>query len=508
MELWVANDSPQAHPGCRVRWSVLRAAKTLAEGTQPVDVPASGAVLAGVADVSALPKDAEVVELHLALERNDGGQLGRYTQEVFLAAWAAQEPVAPESQAAASSDPSVFRSFNEMLRATNAPLPPVRAVTRGPKFHWFGYYDKFQLDPGGRYLLCMEVGFEHRLPESGDAVKIGMVDLADGDKWIELGESRAWSWQQGCMLQWRPGSDREVVWNDRDGDRFVSRVLDVRTRKLRTLPRPVGHLSPDGKLALCEDYSRIWNFRAGYGYAGLPDRYAAQSAPAEIGVWRMDLETGESRLLVSVADLVKIPYPGQSPDDKHYINHLSWSPDGKRFLMFNRWSGRGQPTRVFTMNAAGSDLRLLSATGASHWTWRDSEHVVFWETRRSGAYRLYQDDGSGEPKETLWTAPNGHQTYLPGRKNEWLVTDTYPQGGKREQVLYLYHLPTGRFVLLGRFSLPPEYRGEWRCDLHPRLSRDGRQVIIDSPHAGNGRQQYLIELGPVLAAAAAGQTSP
>jgi len=26
-------------------------------------------------------------------------------------------------------------------------LPPVRAITRGPKFHWFGYYDKLQIRP-------------------------------------------------------------------------------------------------------------------------------------------------------------------------------------------------------------------------------------------------------------------------------------------------------------------------------------------------------------------------
>ena len=24
--------------------------------------------------------------------------------------------------------------------------PPVRAITRGPKFHWFAYYDKLQFD--------------------------------------------------------------------------------------------------------------------------------------------------------------------------------------------------------------------------------------------------------------------------------------------------------------------------------------------------------------------------
>ena len=26
-------------------------------------------------------------------------------------------------------------------------LPPVRQITRGPKHHWFGYYDKLEFDP-------------------------------------------------------------------------------------------------------------------------------------------------------------------------------------------------------------------------------------------------------------------------------------------------------------------------------------------------------------------------
>lgn len=411
-----------------------------------------------------------------------------------LAAFAADPPPSdPKKNALATGGFPLYRSFEEMVRAAAPRLPPVRAVTRGPKFHWFGYYDKFQIDTSGRYLLCMEVEFEHRLPKSNEAVKIGMVDLADGDTWIELGESRAWCWQQGCMLQWRPGSDREVVWNDREGDRFVGRVLDVKTRQLRTLPMAIGHISPNGKLAACEDFRRIWDFRAGYGYAGLPDPYADQSAPAEIGVWRMDMETGQTRMLVSVADLVKIPYPQQRPTDKHYVNHLSWSPDGKRLLMFNRWAGAGQPTRVFSIGADGGVLRLLSAAKASHWTWRDADHVLIWA---DGAYRLYQDDGSGEPKATVWQAPNGHQTYIPGTNNEWLVTDTYPYGPEREQILYLFHVPTGGFVLLGRF--PSTYRGEWRCDLHPRVSRDGRLIVIDSPHGGNGRQQYVMDVSRIL----------
>ena len=51
---------------------------------------------------------------------------------------------------------------------------------------------------------------------------------------------------------------------------------------------------------------------------------------------------------------------------------------------------------------------------------------------------------------------------------------------------------------LGRFHTPAEYKGEWRCDLHPRLSPDGRRVVVDSVHAGDGRQMYLLDIGHVL----------
>src|SRR5688500_11625242 len=39
-------------------------------------------------------------------------------------------------------------------------LPPIRRITRGPGFHWFGYYDKLQFDPAGRLVLGMRVEFE------------------------------------------------------------------------------------------------------------------------------------------------------------------------------------------------------------------------------------------------------------------------------------------------------------------------------------------------------------
>ncbi|MDW8039699.1 MAG: hypothetical protein RMI90_16900 [Thermoguttaceae bacterium] len=123
-------------------------------------------------------------------------------------------------------------------------LPPCQAITKGPKFHWFGYYDKWQFDLTDRYVLGMEVDFEHRSPKPDDMVRIGMIDLADGDRWTELGTSTAWCWQQGCMLQWRPSFPDQILWNDRQKDHYVCHLLDIKTGQKRTVPMAIYAVSP------------------------------------------------------------------------------------------------------------------------------------------------------------------------------------------------------------------------------------------------------------------------
>lgn len=395
--------------------------------------------------------------------------------------------------------------FQRLINAPGQEPPPVRAITRGPKFHWFGYYDKLEFDPTGRYVLGMEVDFEHRSPKPDDLIRVGMVDLKQQDKWIELGESRAWCWQQGCMLQWRPGSQTEVLWNDRLEGRYVCHVLDVKTGRRRTLPHPVYALSPDGRWAVAPDFRRVNDMRPGYGYTGLPDPHKDQVAPQESGIFRVDLDSGAQTLVVSLAAIAKIPYPGGDLSEaKHYFNHLLVSPDGSRLEFLHRWRipGRsGFGTRMLTAAADGSDVRIVDHSGyTSHFIWRDPQHILAWSRQKShgDAFYLFEDQTGGNVAivgRGLMT-DNGHCTYLPG--NEWILNDTYPLGPGRQQHVYLFHVPTSRLVPLGHFQSPREYSGEWRCDTHPRLSPDGTKVVIDSPHEGNGRQLYLIDLSRVV----------
>ncbi len=113
------------------------------------------------------------------------------------------------------------------LFAALAAGSPVRQITKGPGFHWFGYYDKLQFDPTGRYVLSNEVTFEGRSPLATDSIRVGMIDTGDRDRWTDLGTSAAWNWQQGCMLQWVPGSKTDVIWNDRVDGQFVALIMNV-----------------------------------------------------------------------------------------------------------------------------------------------------------------------------------------------------------------------------------------------------------------------------------------
>ena len=377
----------------------------------------------------------------------------------------------------------------------------IRPTTRGPRYHWFGYYDKQEFDPTGRYILGMEVGFEGRSPTPDDVIGIGLVDLDAGDRWVPLGESRAWCWQQGCMLQWIPGRRDEVIWNDREDGRFVSRILNVRSGETRTLPVPVYALASDGRHAVTTDFARINDMRPGYGYAGLPDQNRDVLAPDDSGIWRVDLSTGSSNLIVTLAQVATIPYAhADLTGAKHYFNHLLANPTGTRFVFLHRWRFGSDrfATRMLSAALDGSDICVVDDSGrTSHFCWRDSRHVLAFTAPAGHSPGFYLfDEVSGESEVVIDDHIDGHCLYLPGA--EWIVSDTYPSGARREQELYLYHAPSGNRLTVGCFPTPDRYAGEWRCDLHPRVSPAGDRLVIDSTHAGDGRQMYVVDVGSAV----------
>ncbi len=378
---------------------------------------------------------------------------------------------------------------------------PIRRLTQGPAHHWFGYYDKLQFDPTSRYVLGMEVGFEHRSPKPEDSIRIGRVDLQSKDRWETLGQSRAWCWQQGCMLQWIPRSSTRVIWNDREDGQYVSRILDTRTGKTRTIGSAIYALSPDGRSAVTTDFRRLADTRPGYGYNGVPDPYRDELRPDRSGIWRVDLETGKSELILTVRQIASLGPQLPSMDGvKHWFNHLLFNPDGSRFVFLHRWQvGRSRETRMVTAAPDGTDIRMVDYNGlTSHFIWRDRNHILAWSGHPSQGKAFYLfEDGGMKTVEAVGKGvmtDDGHCTYLAGGR--FVLCDTYPDS-RRMQKPYLYELKTRRRIELGEFLSPAEYTGEWRCDTHPRSSPDGKYVVIDSPTADAGRQLHLIDVSGV-----------
>jgi hypothetical protein len=378
---------------------------------------------------------------------------------------------------------------------------PARAVTKGPKHHFFGYYDKCPWDKSGRYLLAMEIDFCDRQPKRGEALTVGMVDLKDNDKYIPFDTTLAWCWQQGTMLQWLgSAADREVVYNSVADREYVSIVRDVHNGKTRTLPKPIYALSTDGKQAVTLPFDRLHRLRPGYGYCAIDERHADDPAPKEYGVSWMDVATGKNELIVPIAKLA-----ANKPDERfrgahHWVNHLQFNPSGTRFLFLHRWRLFEKPwfTRLYTCKPDGTELNLLIDTGmVSHFDWRDDDTILAWSrTNKHGDKFYLWDVRGGEPKlvgpDTL--TRDGHCSYSPDRK--WVLNDTYPDA-KRLQWLMLFDPKSGRRYDLNQFYLPPKLTGPFRCDLHPRWNRDGAQVCIDSAHEAT-RQVYVLDVKEIV----------
>jgi len=410
-----------------------------------------------------------------------------------------------------AAQPGTFTTNIENLAKSTLHVP-ARIITSGPSHHWFGYYDKLQFDPTNRFVLGMEVDFEGRSPQPEDEIKIGMVDLKNHDKWIEFGTSKAWGWQQGCMLQFVPGSDSLVIWNDRIDDQFVAHLYNIYTEKEKILPFAIYALSPDGVHAITTDFERIQDTRRGYGYAGIPDPNRDEMAPDDAGIYLCNLKTGKKELIITYREMVEMPMLADDDANtdratqKNWFNHLLFNPDGSRFIFLHRWKAKnkkdvgGFATLMYTSDLKGEKINLVDPSNyTSHFIWKDEKHIAAWTRQPSNGKGFYVFT-DGKPDETYVLNQekmpvNGHNTYLPNNVN-WILNDTYPDKNRLQNV-YLYNVKTDKKVPLGNFYLPPEYKGEWRCDTHPRSGNKGKMVCIDCPVDGVGRQLILLDISGI-----------
>ena len=405
--------------------------------------------------------------------------------------------------------------------------PPVLdqkvGVTRlTPRFRnfSFGYYDLQAISTDGRYTLAQTVPILHDIPDSIENSEVYAIDRWNGNVIKKIGQSRAWCHQQTSHLQFVPGTSSQVIYNDFDPNsgQYISVLFNLATGKSRTLPAPVAALSPTGVQAASINFSRLFDYRPGYGYSNIPDPFADEAQPEFDGLHMIDLNTGEVELALSYRDIAATLDPeGEYSERKWIINHVQYAPDGTKVFMLVRIFSDTAPYPTYSAIFDFTKNRLERIFGfGSHYHWKDNRTIAI-----SGSHKMEHAEVSRsfgvfevntETKEAYRLPPHqfkndGHCSYSPDRS--LLLYDSYCDSSFPYRALYVYDLEEDRLATLGYFWSDPRLTGDsvdTRCDLHPRWSPDGKTISFDSTHEGF-RAVYEISVEDVRRVLSAGITS-
>lgn len=355
--------------------------------------------------------------------------------------------------------------------------------------YFFGYYDKCPEDATGRYVLCLKADDTWSKAAPAAAAEILLIDTSkpenDRDRVKVIASTRTWNVQQGCMMQWLgPEFDHEIIYNDfRDGS-FCSVILDVFSGAERVLAAPVYSVSADGSFALTLDFARLHRLRPGYGYSNILEETRNEKLPDAPAIWRLDINKNTITPLLTYTDFASFEPRPEMKQAEHKVNHIMLSPNGKRFMVLHRWfDGQRKYTRLLTVNTDGTEMYNLSDDDmVSHCCWKNDEEIIAFENKKGQGACYYLMHDRTQSFERLWPemTADGHPSCSPD--GQLVVTDTYPNRARMASVKVMRG---NQVETVAKVFAPFKYDNDTRCDLHPRWSRDGEKVYIDSVFEGH-----------------------
>lgn len=366
----------------------------------------------------------------------------------------------------------------------------VHKVTPSNEYEYlFGYYDKCPWSPNGKYILALKVKNTTKNADSKDIATIVTINLSSLEE-TEINKTHCWNVQQGCMAEWI--DDTHIIFNDFRNNKYVSVVFDLVSHTERIIEMPIYTISQDKKTGLSLDFSRLHRLRPGYGYCNKDEVTKDEKCPDTTCIWKINVEDGSFVPLLKYTDFYNFEKREEMVNAEHKVNHLMISPNGNRFMVLHRWfKNKKKYTRLLTCNIDGSEMYNLSDDDfVSHCCWKnDYEILSYLEKKNKGkGYYLLTDKTNLFTR--LWPELvfDGHPTYSVDKS--FVVTDTYPDRKRMQSIYVAKQSIVNKVVCV--FS-PFKYKGNCRCDLHPRLSFDGKQVCFDASFEGK-RAVYIAHL--------------
>ena len=311
------------------------------------------------------------------------------------------------------------------------------------------------------------------------------------------------------MLYWNSESqETQFFFNDRDPatNKVFCVLFDIsrgangeRVREYRFDDRPIGNAgaAQRGGKFLAINYGRMARLRRVTGYAGAFDWTGDVLHPSDDGVFRIDVTSGEKKLLISFRELAAQLRDIQPAIDRQalFINHTLWSRDDSRIYFYVRggWDLGGTQVNVpVVMNADGSNLRPLRDFIGGHPEWLDGRRLIGTLNNEQVIY----DTDTMQVVGTL-----GNQQIFPRPGDDIALSpdaDWFVNGYRiRDENFYAFlRLKDGATVTSLAFDVRGWTSGDLRVDPSPNWNRAGNQILVSAlaADAERTRQLFLITL--------------
>lgn len=349
---------------------------------------------------------------------------------------------------------------------------------------FFGYYDLQQYDRNLEKILAHVV--DRNANTAQDSASLVWFKTGDCTP-HEITQTHAWCWQQGARLRWHPIEENTILYNDFEDGKYVAKQCRLDGTEMKIVSRALYDVDDKFEYGLGLNFARLQRLRPGYGYDAEIDWTKYEAAPINDGVFLINLKSGEEKLLFSLRDLAN----ELNLEYQHYINHISIAPSGKRFTFFHLWTkGVEEPwfMRFYVSNIDGTGLKCLEEEICiSHYAWIDDKKML--ATGTNGTYIVYNTiSGERTILDSEYLQKDGHPSAL----INGFLSDTYPQKNSMQSVFRIDYDGSHYKEILRVFSDPCRF-GEYRCDLHPRVTNTGK-VIIDTTFLGEVRSMVAFDL--------------
>lgn len=348
---------------------------------------------------------------------------------------------------------------------------------------WFGYYNYDIISKDGKKMLCNRATFEERAITSNDTIELGWYDL-NSKKWNHIATSNSFNWQQCAMLQWMPNDENKVIYNTAIDNHIKSIIHDIVTNEDTIIDFPTYCVTPDGKYSISLNYERSYWCRA-YHYQSVKNpKYDVQIAEDD-GIFKVDLEKNTVSRIVRIQDVIAMDAADDFKTAKHWLEHIMINPIGDRIVFLHRYSyGNAYSTRMFICDIDGKNLQIIDGWKENDWShfgWKGNREFVIYSVKKNAFQSNYAKSVQKAKSKFSVMSIINWVVHLPGLR---IIKDKL----KPKDMYYKHYMEVD-----GKYCFEQNFDGKlFDIDGHPSFTIDGRYMITDSYPDEAGNQRLII----------------